>query len=262
MNIKEQLESFNSQIQSEAWRMDVRLEADSLIFKTGFRYLEKGEDLLLAICLNNGYYKRDSIYQMLKFSLNFSKRVQVFTTDGPAKHNYLARGKLETEAIRETRLHKNRLQNQCNAGLERINATLPENFRYTLTYLEWKNIYKDKSYLDSYARVKQLYVSSEQFKNDIEETSRQVLLNRIGIQSHVEAVLSVGIEYVFEELAFILSYSALGPQTKPLADHGKKGFNYIYYEPWPVFEKLVNGEYDNQPKREIGFVIAKIKNLK
>ena len=258
MNLYNQLESFNSHIQQEGWRMDVRMEANSTILKNGLKYMEDNQDLLLAICLNNGYYKRENIYRMLKFALNLSKRVQIFTTDGPAKHNYLALGKSEVEAIRETRLNKNRLQNLCAIGLERINATLPENARYTLTYMKWEDIYIDKAYLDSYAQIKELYANSAEFKKDIQETSRQVLLNRIGIQSQVESVLSVGIEYIFEELAFILSYSSLGAGTKPISDHGKNGFNYIYYESWPVFEKLVNGEYDNQPKEEIGFVIAKI----
>ena len=261
MSIETQLKSFNSQVQQEGWRMDVRLEADSTILKNGLRYFENNQDLLLAICLNNGYYKRENIYQMLKFALNFSKRVTIFTTDGPAKHNYLALGKSETEAIRETRLNKNRLQNLCAIALERINATLPEDARHTLTYIKWADIYQDKAYLDSYAQIKKLYGSSEEFKNDIEETSRQVLLNRIGIKSQVETVLPVGIEYIFEELAFILSYASLGSQTKPISDHGVNGFSYIYYESWPVFEKLVNGEYDNQPKEKIGFVIAKIENL-
>lgn len=261
MNLDNQLKSFNSQVQQEGWRMDVRLEVDGTILKNGLEYLEDNQDLLLAICLNNGYYKRENIYRMLKFVLNISRRVQIFTTDGPAKHNYLALGKSEVEAIRETRLNKNRLQNLCTIALERINATLQENTRYSLTYMKWEDIYKDKAYLDSYAQIKKLYANSAQFKNDIEETSRQVLLNRIGIQSQVESVLSVGIEYIFEELAFILAYSSLGAQTKPISDHGAKGFNYIYYESWPVFEKLVNGEYDNQPKEKIGFVIAKIEDI-
>lgn len=262
MNLNNQLKSFNSQIQQEGWRMDVRLEADSAILKNGLEYLEDNRDLLLAICLNNGYYKRENIYRMLKFALNFSKRVQIFTTDGPAKHNYLALGKSEVEAIRETRLNKNRLQNLCAIGLERINANLPENARYTVTYMKWEDIYKDKAYLDSYALIRKLYANNAHFKNDIEETSRQVLLNRIGIESQVESVLSVGIEYIFEELAFILAYSSLGAGTKPISDHGTNGFNYIYYESWPVFEKLVNGEYDNQPREKIGFAIAKIDDVR
>src|SRR3989344_6419360 len=126
MSIETQLESFNSQVQQEGWRMDVQLEANSPILKNGLRFLEDNQDLLLAICLNNGYYKRENIHRMLKFALNISKRVTIFTTDGPAKHNYLALGKSETEAIRETRLNKNRLQNLCAIALERINATLPE----------------------------------------------------------------------------------------------------------------------------------------
>ena len=109
--------------------------------------------------------------------------------------------------------------------------------------------------------IKKLYETNEQFKKDVQGNSRQVLMNRIGLQSRVEEVLSVGIEYVLEELSFMLAYNDLDPKTKPIADHGKTKFVYIYYEPWNVFEKCVNGEYGNAPKEGIGFVIAKIVDL-
>ena len=83
-------------------------------------------------------------------------------------------------------------------------------------------------------------------------------MSRIGITGNVDVVLATGIKYVLEELAFILSYQTLELSTKPVSDHGVGGFNYLYYESWPVFENLVNGKYDNRFKKGIGFVIAKI----
>lgn len=242
--------------------MNVSFEAPSPIFETGLHYLESGTDLLLALCLNNGYYNRENIYRMLTFALSFSKRVQVFTTDGPAKHNYRAFGKPEDEVIRDTRLARNRLRNQCNAGLARFNAHLPLSEHRTITFLDWASIYKDAAYQISYQNLKNLYHNRADFKKDIDQTSAHVLLTRIGITKNVEAVLPIAIKYVLEELAFILSYQRLSPENKPFADHGANGFNYIYYESWPVFENLANGEYDNQRKEGIGFVIAKIQDVK
>ncbi len=115
-NFEDRLESFNNNVRPEGWRMDILSKGDSLVFRNGLRYLEDGEDFLLAICLNNGYYKRENIYRMIKFALNFSKRVQVFTTDGPAKHNHFALGESETKAARETRLDRNHLRNLCGGA--------------------------------------------------------------------------------------------------------------------------------------------------
>lgn len=252
---------FNSQISKEGWRIDVRFEADSLIFCNGLKYLQSDEDFLLAICLNNGYYKRENIYRMIKFALNFSKRVQIFTTDGPAKHNHYALGESETKTARETRLDRNHLRNLCRDGLERINADLPATAQRTLTFLEWNDIYQDRAYIDNYAEVKTLYNKNKHLQNDVQDNTRQVLSKRMGIQSSIDSALAIGIEYTLEELAFILSYSGLNAKTKPIPDHGANKFNYTYYEPWIVLENYVNGAYGNKPREGIGFVITKITGL-
>ena len=262
MKLKEKVEAFNKKIQPEGWQMDMSFNADTQTLINGLKYLEINSDLLLAMCLNNGYYNRENIYRMLKFALAFSNRVQIFTTDGPAKHNYLALGKEKDKIPAVTRLARNRLRNQCNEGLQKINAELPENEQRIITFMEWEDIYEDPAYVHSYKELKDLYVTNSEFRKDINDTSEKVLLNRMGIEKEVEAVLSIGIEYVIEELAFISAYSKLGPTTKPISDHGAKGFSYFYYESWSLFEKLVNGEYDQQLKEGIGFVIAKIKELK
>ncbi len=241
--------------------MEVEFNPGTPVLETGLEYLDTQTDLLLAMCLNNGYYNRENIYRMIKFALNFSDRVQIFTTDGPAKHNYRALGKEQSKIPATTRLARNRLHNQCLDGLQRVNVELPQDKQRTVTFLEWDDIYKDEAYIESYKALKKLYESNPTFHSDINETSERVLMNRIGIEREVEAVLSIGIEYVIEELAFILAYRTLSTSTKPVPDHGSNGFSYFYYEHWPVFEKLVNGTYENKPGEGIGFIIAKIEAL-
>lgn len=261
MKLEEKIIGFNKEIQPEGWQMEVSFNADTPVLTNGLKYLSDNSDLLLAMCLNNGYYNRENIYRMLKFALSFSNCVQIFITDGPAKHNYLALGKEKDKIPAVTRLARNRLRNQCNEGLRRINVELPESERRAVTFMEWEDIYKDQTYQDSYKALKDLYAANSEFKKDIDDSSEKVLLNRIGIEKEVEAVLSIGIEYVVEELAFILAYSKLEAATKPVSDHGNQGFSYFYYENWPVFEKLANGIYDQKPKDGIGFVIAKIQEI-
>ncbi|MES2225770.1 MAG: tRNA-dependent cyclodipeptide synthase [Patescibacteria group bacterium] len=255
------IDRFNQQVCSEGWRMAVDQNADAVPSRLGLKYLYAGKDVLLAMCLNNGYYHRENIYRMLRFALTFSNRMQIFTTDGPAKHNYEALGKVKSKIPAITRLARNRLRNQCMDALGRINAELPQDEQRSITFMEWEHIYADQAYVDSYKYLKDLYSMSTEFRTDINDTSEQVLLNRIGIEKEVKAVLSIGIEYVIEELAFILAYRSLGPASKPIRDHGHEGFSYLYYEPWPVFEKLIRGEYDGMAKEGIGFVVAKIEEI-
>jgi tRNA-dependent cyclodipeptide synthase len=261
MSLQTKVDAFNTRVLSEGWGMQFSYHAETPITSAGLRYLNTEADLLLAMCLNNGYYNRENIYRMLKFALNFSKRVQIFTTDGPAKHNYAALGKAKEKIPAVTRLARNRLRNQCIDSLARINAELLPSEQRIVTFMDWEAIYKDTAYIDSYKRLKNLYATNAEFHKDIDDTSERVLLHRIGIEKEVRSALSIGIEYVLEELAFILAYKSLGASSKPIQDHGVQGFSYFYYEPWSVFEKLVNGSYDSEVKEGIGFAIVKIEEL-
>ena len=224
--------------------------------------MKRKSDLLLAMCLNNGYYKRENIYRMLKFALAFSRSVQIFTTDGPAKHNYRAFGTPEVEVERKTRLERNHLRNLTRDALARINKELPPEEQKTINFLDWEAIYADSEYQKTLESLKNMYESNDEFKNDINAITTKVLLSRVGINKDTEAILDEGIQYVLEEVSFIVSYMRMAPAAKPMPEHGKGGFNYIYYESWPVFEKLVNGNYGTPSMDGIGFAIAKIENTK
>jgi tRNA-dependent cyclodipeptide synthase len=255
------IELFNREAFSNGWQIQIQLADDTQILRRGVAYLRAGLDILLPLCLNNGYYNRENIYRMLKFTTQFSKDVHVFATDGPAKHNYRALGKAEGKISTITRLARNRLRNLCAQALRRINANLPEDQHHKIMFLEWNDIYHDPVYVDSYRTLKELYTQSTEFKKDADSSSKRVLLSRIGLESEVTAKLSIGIEYIIEELAFILAYRSLSLKSKRAANYSNSRFSYLYYEPWPIFEKLVNGDYDNKPKQGIGFVIAKIHTV-
>lgn len=275
------IEQFNETVRLQGWRMEVNLVATSPVFETGLKYLSTGQDLLLPLCLNNGYYDRDNICRMLQFVASFSKHVQIFTTEGPARRNEMAKGKLEGESIAKVHLGGNKLRNFYAKSLSRIaeHTPLASKALSCLDYQEtmqekkarkklskersledssWKFIYRDQAYLDSYAYLKDLYADNEAFRNDIQANTRNVLLKRFNLTALGPEQFADGVEYVLEELAMILSYSRLGPDAKSLQDHGAKGFNYIYYESWPVFENLMNGAYDGTVREEIGFVIAEL----
>jgi tRNA-dependent cyclodipeptide synthase len=255
-SLQTSLSEFNKDISPEHWKASIQFDLPEVpIFEKGLELLSQKGDLLLAICLNNGYYNKENIYRMLRFAVAFSDRIQIFFTDGPAQHNYRAMGESEKEIVRKCRLHRNRLRNHCLAALEkmRLVGITPE-----VALLEWEKIYSDPAYQKSYHDLKELYRASADFQNDINATTRTVLEHRMGLKEIQADKVAIAIEYVLEELAFILSYPSLGSDTKPIVDHGANSFNYMYYEHWSVFENLVNGRYDNRVRGEIGFSIVKI----
>jgi tRNA-dependent cyclodipeptide synthase len=263
VSLREEVANFNTEAkEKEGWKMSVQTEAPTPVLKKGLENLETKQDILLALCLNNGYYNRENVYRMLKFALAFSNKVQVFTTDGPAKHNYRAFGKPEVEVVRKTRLARNALRNMTSAALKRINDELPANSQKSIGFLEWDGIYADPSYQAAVKELKELYEANDQFKSDVNEITRKVLLGGTGINADTEAVLAEGIQYVLEEVAMLFAYQHLSGDAKLTSEHGANGFNYIYYESWPVFERLMNGEYGTTPQEDIGLVIAKIEEVK
>lgn len=279
--LQSKIEGFNETVRPQGWRMEVNLVATSPVFETGLKYLSTGQDLLLPLCLNNGYYDRENIYRMLQFAASFSNHVQVFTTEGPARRNEMAKDKPPGEAIAKAHLGGNKLRNFYAQSLDPKDKTTPlvakafSCLDYQETVQEkkarkklskersledssWKFIYRDKAYIRSRKELRTLYYRSSAFQNDVRANTEYVLLKRFNLTALRPKQLALGARYVLEELAMILSYIRLGPEAKPLQDHGSNGFNYIYNESWPVFENLMNGVYDGQPRQQIGFVIAEL----
>ncbi|MDB5260545.1 MAG: uncharacterized protein JWN37_776 [Candidatus Nomurabacteria bacterium] len=258
MDLKNEIAGLNKRVENHNWQAVVILNDEGLpIRKRGVEFLNRKQDLLLAICLNNGYYNRENIYRMLRFSLNFSNRVSVFFTDGPAKHNFRAKGYSEDKVLREARLDRNRLRNHCLAALERIKIEEPEN-KSKVIFLDWVDIYKDETYLKEYECLMTLYEENLEFHKDINTTTAKVLKNRLQEGEDINSKVPIAIKYVIEEMAFILAYPNLSETTKQNTNHGANGFSYTYYEPWPVFENLVEGKYDGIVREKIGFILVKI----
>lgn len=92
MGLKNKIDLFNTQVQSEGWRIDVDYNVNSMIFKNGFEYLNGNEDFLLALCLNNGYYKRENIYRMLNLLLIFLRECRYLLRMAPLNSTISRKG--------------------------------------------------------------------------------------------------------------------------------------------------------------------------
>lgn len=237
------------------------------LFARGNQMILRRERMLLPICLNNGYYTREQVFNLLLFASQNSKQVSVFFTDGPARHNYLAIGKTDKEARRECHRHLNRLRNHCHAAIARINANETSD-PFLVTFIDWESIYTSRSFQNEYHRLFSLYKQDECFREDIRRTTHEVLRKKVAVplqqvclqQFTMNSIVDTAIHYSLEELAFLMTYakyrdleaftSAEKSDEAPPAP-----FVYVYYQRWHVFERLAEGFYDRTTHPEIGFYL-------
>jgi len=229
--------------------------------------IARREQMLIPICLNNGYYTRERVFNLLLFASRTSKQVSVFFTDGPAKHNYLAIGKTEREARRECHRHLNRLRNHCHAALARINGDRQTNELFEVSFVDWDSIYQARAFQREYRHLLRLYQADERFREDVRQTTHEVLRKKVAPleklhlqQLSMNSVVEMAVHYSLEELAFLTTYGTCREfKAHELADEANEGqpkpFVYVYYQRWQVFERLVEGLYDGINRQEIGFYI-------
>ena len=241
------------------------------VFRRGAEMLALRERMLIPICLNNGYYTREKVFQLLLFASRASRQVSIFFTDGPARHNYLAIGKTAKEAERECRRHLNRLRNHCVAAVDKINIDRQTAAVFEVYFNDWNSIYGDSFYQLESRRLLRLYQRDDRFRSDVRRTTQEVLKKKVAVPAdsfqsnelELESVVDRAIHYSLEELAFLLTYSkrldhleALKAPYNQMRNGTRASFVYVYNQRWPVFENLVDGAYDGNEHREIGFHIV------
>lgn len=233
----------------QGWRASLDSDVpDAAIFRTGLRVLCDRGPVLLAICLNNGYYKRSRIRRLIQATVALSPRVTIFFTDGPAKHNYLALGRSAQYATNQTRKQRNQLMNSCLEAITVIRETNPE---VNVGFINWADIYSHMSYKSTYVYLMRLYEQCKRFYDEVRQSTRDVLMrDRRGEDE--EAIVDVGVQYSIEELAFLLAYEHMVGEARGLAS---EEFVYLYYLRWEILENLVNGAYDGVVRSSVGFAV-------
>lgn len=234
------------------WVVELDKDADnSGIFRVGRRVLQKRGHILVAICLNNGYYKRARIAKIIQVASGLSDEVTVFFTDGPAIHNYIALGRSEHYALKQVRKQRHQLKNACDAAISELDSAAAR-----FSFVDWKEVYSRADYISTFSELTSLYDTNAKFQNDIRDATRSVL-QRSRQQGDVERAVDIGIRYSLEELAFLLIYENIAA-AKALPTSGDSDFAYIYHLRWEILEKLANGFYDHRMRNHVGFVVLSI----
>ncbi|MHB8831542.1 MAG: tRNA-dependent cyclodipeptide synthase [Patescibacteria group bacterium] len=213
------------------------------VFDNGYEVLKKHGLVIIWMSVGNSYFNKERIEEILEYAAKHFSVVRILIPYEPAIYTYLALGYDATRANSKARLGSNRLTNHTK-------RTISENASFRgkdIRILNWaEEVEQADVYQKNYSVMTHLYETNHQFQIDVEKTTLEVLNNKSDNNISAEKV-KIGVKYLLEELSFVLSSPNLFKVDKTA---------YMYHRRWPIYEKLVNGEYDNKPKEDIGFLLV------
>lgn len=193
----------------------------------------------------NGYFKQEVIDKILPYALSQYENIGIFIPDVPAISTYLALGYPENIARSKKAIPQgNNLKNRVAHSIQKEN--LDQN---KITVFDWQkeDIENNPIYKTEYAYIKNLYLTNNEFKKDINNETEQVLVNNQFRKKEINSSdIQTGAHYILSEFAFMLFL----PQFKK----EYISFDYGYHKSWTVFEKFISGTYDGVEKASLKFI--------
>ena len=137
-----------------------------------------------------------------------------------------------------------RLKNHTQRVLDQI-----KNKSSDIKIIDWsEDILLKEEYKKSLKEIETLYSTNKLFQKDCDATTEQVLKDKTKEDVDFEKAVKIGVKYLLEELAFVLASPLIFDVSKTA---------YIYHHRWPIYENLVNGEYDKKVRNDVGFLLVK-----
>lgn len=254
--IKEKLSSFNGKIDKEGWlaRIDDNT-CNRQAIKVGLEVVASSGQLLIPICLGNGYYKRSQIKKILRFAASLSERVTIFFTDGPAKHNLFARGKNNIETQKAIKKQISQLRNSCNEAINWINNN--EIYKIHPYFIDWESVYIRDDYKAELEYLNDLYLKGGTFRKEVRKSTDDVVVRWMkyeGVKGNQKEIVEIAKDYALEELAFLAIYCNIAGELLGKYKSVER-FCYMYYTHWDILEKYAAARYDGIKRPEIGCAV-------
>ncbi len=173
----------------------------------------------------------------------------MFIPDKISEHNYRAVGSKKPE--RSARQKANCLRNKCQQAIYSCGIQ-----NESVEYINWsRDVEESSSYISALQYVKNLYEVNDQFRIEIQESTKLALLSmkrgrerNVAESSKNSAIdLEEGVKYLLRELAF---FSVVGDIYESC-----EKFVLVYHRRWSVLEKYFDGRYDNVPRPCLGFYV-------
>lgn len=205
----------------------------------------KNDFFVIGMSPGNSYFKQEVIDQILTKALGEYKNIGIFIPDVPAISTYIALGYPENiarreKAMRQGNVFRNRIKNSIQTqGLD----------ANRIRVFDWKEekIETHPDYIIQYNYVNNLYSNNRNFSDDVKEITSKVLQeNPFKKKELSDQDIEIATHYFLSELAFMLFLPNYVGFEKCI---------YVYHKSWPVFERFINGDYDQKKKDNMGFLL-------
>jgi cyclo(L-tyrosyl-L-tyrosyl) synthase len=232
-----------SLLQHISYKMNIILNLEGTAFKTGYKVLEQKGTVIVGMSPGNGYFKKDTIYQLLRSVSHLFKNIKIFIPDIPAQYTYNALGKSITKAVAISRKNSNLLRNH---SMQAIDEIMRNGSIVNITISDWHNeiecapaYHKHKKY------IYDLYRKNERFYSDARQATQMVIVSQAKDGIDMKKAVDIAVNYLLEELIFLLA----SPEI-----YGVEKTTAVYHRRWPIFENLISGQYD-MPISNVGFML-------
>lgn len=222
--------------------MEIQKNLIGTVFKTGYNVFNEKGCVIVGLSQGNSYFKVDLINNLLNFCKNNFSFVHIMNADKPSIYTYLALGYSLEKSVKKANKNGNLLKNHCTNFILKSLSSKFNLFNWGF------EIESNKIYRDELNRLKNLFEFNLEFKTDVRNTTKSVLENKILDVSKLDLGISIGVNYLLCELAFLSVSCDL---------FGIDKIAYIYHNRWEVFENFVNGVYDGKINKHIGFIIVR-----
>jgi tRNA-dependent cyclodipeptide synthase len=192
---------------------------------------------IIGVSINNSYFKDENIRNLLIWASSFAKSLYIMIPDEPAIHTLLALGYSKEKAERKARLKSNNVENKCVRIISDLKIK-------NVIILRWKDIKVSPLYVKRLNEIRSLYTSDQFFKDAIDSTTKNVILGNIsGVITNEQ--INLGINFLFEELAFILHSTII---------LGESNVMYVYHKTMELMKNIIAGKYDISSSLNVHFI--------
>jgi tRNA-dependent cyclodipeptide synthase len=198
---------------------------------------------IIGMSPGNSYFKDDEVKYLLRTTVERYGKVVIFIADVPAISTYIAYGYPENRARRDKAIPQgNLLKNRVIRAMNQLGYNSE-----TVRIIDWESeVEPNSDYALSYGKVKALYDSNADFRNDADGTTRHVLEGSKREFKNINESVKIGVHYLLSEIAF-LEWSSKYFNTEKAT--------YIYHTNWPVYENYIAGKYDGDVKEHMDFLL-------
>ncbi len=204
----------------------------------GEKVIKNKTNILIGLSINNSYFKDGNLEKIIQWSAENAKRIFIMIPDKPAIFTLMSFGYSEDKAKAKARLESNRLENKCR-------KIIKEKELKDVIIIRWSDIESNSYYIEYLEKIKNLFRQNEEFKIDIENTTRGVLKNNVTDLDEGRAI-EIGVNFLFQELAFISNAARILDLDK---------IAYLYHSTMPVFKNMVEGRYPLDT-HNVGYITA------